>query len=103
MSVYRISYSPIAELDLESAHEWGSEFWGQDKADKWLDQIDELVRTRLAHSPLSCAIAPESQTLGYEVRHLIIHRYRILFTVENGVVNIVRVSGPFSGQTLEFE
>jgi hypothetical protein len=51
---------------------------------------------------LACPVAPESEQLGISIRHLIVGRYRILFTVKGNTVTILHVSGPYTipGQTL---
>jgi hypothetical protein len=46
--------------------------------------------------PLASPLAPESEQLGVSIRHLIVGRYRVLFTVRGITVTILHVSGPYS-------
>lgn len=103
MTRYVVRYSPRAVEDLDSAHKWGVENWGEREADEWLEHLDNLIARRLSLMPLSCPLAPEDPGFEFELRQLSIHRYRILFRVEGKGVFVLRVRGPFSGGTLEIE
>ena len=53
--------------------------------------------------PMACPLAPENADFDFELRHLIIRRYRVLFTADENTVFVLRIRGPFSGGTLELE
>lgn len=103
MPRFHVNYGPRAKQDLQESYDWGAENWGRENADRWIRQIDELIRKRLSFMPMACALAPENAGFDFEVRHLPIRRYRILFTISEDTVFILRIRGPFSGGTLELE
>lgn len=59
---------------------------------KWQRHIREKIKT-LATSPKRCSIAPESKHLDFEVRHLLIGEYRVLFFIENDTIKLLDVKG----------
>jgi plasmid stabilization system protein ParE len=95
-----VRFSQEALTDLWASFEWGVDAWGLERA---LDGMDDLIRARLAIMPLSHPIAPETFELNIEIRHLVIGRYRVLFTVIGREVLLVRVRGPFTREGFEFE
>ena len=103
MSTYVIRYSPLAISDLQDSYDWGVENWGVEKANDWVDRLDELIAKRLSSLPLACPLAPEAREFKSDIRHLVVHRYRILFTVMEKEVYILRIRGPFSGDAMAIE
>ena len=103
MRKFQVKYAPRAREDLQASYDWGVEFWGRDKADRWVVQIDELMKNRLSQVPLACPLAPENADFEFELRHLVVHRYRILFMVSGDTVFVLRIRGPFSGGDLELD
>lgn len=97
MKKYIVRVSPFAEQDLADSYIWGIDNWGIEKADKWLDEMENKVFSRISQMPMAFPIAPESQEFDIEVRHFVIGRYRILFTVSGMDVLVLRVRGPFRG------
>ncbi len=103
MSRYRVTYSTRAKQDLQESYQWGVQNWGRENATVWLKQINKLIRQRLSLMPLACPLAPEDPGYGFELRHMPIRRYRILFRVSGKTVFVLRIRGPFSGGTLELD
>jgi len=97
MAAYVIKYHPDALNDLAASYEWGFQVWGAEAAEKWYNDIESAIETRLAAMPSSCPVAPENSGFDIEIRHLILGRYRILFTISGEEVDILRLQGPFSG------
>ena len=58
-------------------------------------EIRQAIR-KLTLLPLACPLAPESEQLGASIRHLIVGRYRVLFTVRGRTVTILHVSGLYT-------
>lgn len=103
MPQYFVRYSTRAEDDLEESYLWGLEFWGRDQADEWIKRTDELIKKRLSCMPLACPLAPESEDFDFEIRQLVLSRYRILFRIVDMKILILRIRGPFSGQIFGLE
>jgi plasmid stabilization system protein ParE len=103
MERYVVRYSPNAIEDLQSAFDWGNEHWGRDNALTWVVKFEAHIGERLSYSPVACSLAPESAERPLDIRHLVIQRYRILFTIEETTGYILRIRGPFSGQDLEID
>ena len=59
---------------------------------KWQRNIREKIMT-LNASPKRCPVAPESKYLNFEVRHLIIGEYRVLFFIEDHIVKLLDFKG----------
>ncbi len=103
MSRFAVQYASKAKKDLQESYDWGVENWGQEEADDWVFQIDNLIGKHLSNIPLACPFAPENSDFDFELRQLVIHRYRILFRVLENNVFILRIRGPFSGQSLDLD
>src|SRR5688500_6500872 len=95
MKKYKVILHPDAESDIESSFKWGRRTWGEENAKLWVRKLRQTFRKRLTLMPLACSIAPESEQLGVPIRHLIVGRYRVLFTVRSGTVTILHVRGPY--------
>ena len=95
MKKYKVILDPDAELDIESSFKWGCRSWGEENAKLWARKLRRALRKQLTSMPLACPIAPESEQLGISIRHLIVDRYRILFTVKGSIVTILHVRGPY--------
>lgn len=101
MRRFRVVYSPEAERDLQDSFEWGVERWGRDAAAMWVVKVDDLIRKNLSSTPFAFSLAPEDAGYDFEVRQMPFRRYRVLYTVEDETVFILRIRGPFNGQTLD--
>ena len=98
MKKYEVTLHPDAEADIRSSYEWGCRVWGEKRANAWIRELRQTIKSRLTSMPLGCAIAPESEELDNPVRHLIAGRYRVLFIVEKRVVTILHVRGAYAGK-----
>lgn len=96
MKKYKVILHPDAESDVESSFKWGCRMWGEENAKLWVLKLRRAIRKQLTSLPLACPLAPESEQLGVSIRHLIVGRYRILFTVRGTAVTILHVSGPYA-------
>ncbi|MFL6467684.1 MAG: type II toxin-antitoxin system RelE/ParE family toxin [Pyrinomonadaceae bacterium] len=103
MARFAVRYSPQAEHDLQSAYDWGVENWGVQEAAEWVEHFDLLILKRLSLMPTSCPPAPEDPNFDFELRQLVIRRYRVLFRIVKNSVFILRIRGPFSGGMFEIE
>ncbi|MEO7720006.1 MAG: type II toxin-antitoxin system RelE/ParE family toxin [Capsulimonas sp.] len=90
---YSIVLQPEAVQTMEIAYE----FIKQDSpqhAQRWLRGLEEAIRS-LDAFPTRCPLAPESELFPQEIRQLLYGKnagvYRILFTVDNQVVNVLHI------------
>ena len=96
MKKYKVILHPDAELDIESSFKWGCRVWEEEGAKLWVRKLRRAIRKHLTSLPLACPLAPESERLGVSIRHLIVGRYRVLFTVRGRTVTILHVSGLYT-------
>lgn len=97
MKRYKVEFLPSAKQDLRASFNWGVSGWGKTQAERWLRKFSATCTKRLAQFPESCPIAPESEELGRDIRHLIIARYRVLFIIQGNTVSILYVRGSYLG------
>jgi plasmid stabilization system protein ParE len=95
MKKYSVIFHPDAEADIRSSYQWGRQVGGDKKAKDWARELRRAINLRLPSLPLSCALAPESEDLGIEVRQLIVRRYRVLFIVTRRAVTVLHVRGSY--------
>jgi plasmid stabilization system protein ParE len=87
---YRVEFAGQAKSDLSDLTLWIAEDSPADAA-RWLD-VPEAAIHDLDVSPERCALAPENdESEECEVRHLIVGLYRVLFTVQAGMVFVLHV------------
>ena len=96
MKKYKVILHPDAELDIESSFKWGCRAWGEENAKLWVGKLRRAIGKQLTSLPLACPLAPESDEIGVSIRHLIVGRYRVLFTVRGSTVTILHVSGSYT-------
>ena len=89
MKRYRILLTDEAHKDLDDIMAYIA-LDAPRRAETYVDELLNEIRS-LASMPKRCAVAPESGRRGYEMRHLIYRRYRILFTIKEADVYILRV------------
>jgi plasmid stabilization system protein ParE len=94
---YLVRFSPAARKNLSDSFNWGAEKWGLDRALAWLDTMEASIEKQLSRFPLACPVAPESKEFDAEVRHLILGRYRVIFTIRKGDVLVLTIRGPYPG------
>ncbi|HWB97567.1 MAG TPA: type II toxin-antitoxin system RelE/ParE family toxin, partial [Bryobacteraceae bacterium] len=91
---FRVDTTPEAERDILRILDWLiAEETGQ-AGMRWFRGLEKAI-VSLSEMPERCPLAPENESLPFEVRHLLYgrrpHRYRILFTVEHEVVYILHI------------
>ena len=96
MEKYKVILHSDAELDIELSFKWGCRSWGEENAKLWVRKLRRAIRKQLTSLPLAFPLAPESKQLGVSIRHLIVGRYRVLFTVRGRTVTILHVSGSYT-------
>ena len=96
MKRYKIILHSDAESDIESSFKWGCRAWGEEKAKTVDAELWRVIREQLTSLPLARPLALESEQLGVSIRHLIVGRYRVLFTVRGRTVTILHVSGLYT-------
>ena len=97
MKRYKVILHSDAESDIESFFKLGCRAWGEENAKLWVRKLRRSITEQLTSLPLACPLAPESEPLGVSIRHLIVGRYRVLFTVTGRTVTILYVRGPYIG------
>ena len=97
MKHYAIVIEDTAGQELRASFEWGARAWGRPEAQIWFSRMIRQIKT-LAALPERCSIAPECDEFAETVRHLIVGRYRILFTVRGKQVHVLHVRGAFGGE-----
>ncbi|HEY0457545.1 MAG TPA: type II toxin-antitoxin system RelE/ParE family toxin [Pyrinomonadaceae bacterium] len=90
---FQVVITPSAKADIFEINTWLLENY-PDLAEKWLWGMSEAV-TSLSKFPERCPISPESEAFDETVRQLIYgkkpHTYRILFSIQDEKVYILRV------------
>jgi plasmid stabilization system protein ParE len=94
---YRVVVLARARLDVARIYDWIADR-STDGAQRWFDQFEKATAT-LGTNPFIAPLAPESGSLGIEVRHILFRTrsggtYRAVFTVVDDEVRILRVRGP---------
>lgn len=95
MKRYRVEFSETAESELVDSIIWGLENWGEDTTFRWAREIREKIMRLLEVAPFAQNLAPESDSTPYEIRQLLIGRYRVLFEISGRTVSILHIRGPF--------
>ena len=96
MKRYEAEFSEAAIADLDSSFEWGCERWGVSEAATWYITIRDTITGLLTTSPLGCPMAPEQHRFKDPTRVLAIDRYNVLFHVDESLVTILHIRGPFT-------
>jgi plasmid stabilization system protein ParE len=90
----RVELTHRAQHDIASIHAWLEGADSGDAGAKWLTALRAAIDS-LSALPSRCPLAPESRELSVEVRQLLYgrrpHVYRILFSIESGVVYVLHV------------
>lgn len=93
----RVTILALAQIDAESIYEWILQR-SQAGAAAWYAAFETAVG-KVADEADSCALAPESDDIGIPLRQRLFRtrhgrRYRLVFTVTENEVRILRVRGP---------
>lgn len=90
---YSVIVTPSAKADIFETNTWLLENYPE-AAEKWLWELSRSI-TSLAAFPERCPISEESEAFDVVVRQLLSgkrpHVYRILFSVNEGKVFVLRV------------
>ena len=90
---YTIDIVSRARTDIRSVVNWRSQ-QSASSAARWHAGLLNAIRS-LCDNPERCPLADEAADLGMELRELLYGRrrniYRILFTIEEQTVNVLRV------------
>lgn len=90
---FQVIITPSAKADIFETNTWLLENYPTSAAD-WLWGISQAV-TSLSKLPERCPISPESEAFDIVVRQLLYgkkpHIYRILFSIQNEKVYVLRV------------
>ncbi|MEK7830040.1 MAG: type II toxin-antitoxin system RelE/ParE family toxin [Acidobacteriota bacterium] len=86
---FRIVLETRADREIEDAYHWMAQL-SPERALDWYCDILERIET-LQNNPFRCPIAAENNSFPEEIRHLIFGQYRILFTVRDETVHVLRV------------
>jgi plasmid stabilization system protein ParE len=89
---YNVRVEPTAQRDIQLAYDWGKETWGVKQANKWSRELAKVIR-RLGEFPERYPLAQENEEFKIEVRQVIFHRYRVLYTIKNEDVAVLHVRG----------
>lgn len=87
---FRIVLEKQADVEIEEAYRWMAQEVSPEKAMLWYFDVIERIET-LQNNPRRCPIAPENDHFPLEVRQLIFRQYRILFTIQDEEVHVLRV------------
>src|SRR2546421_1376657 len=86
---YQVEITEKAQEEAREAMRWMSQS-SPEKAALWYFEFLEKAQS-LENFPARCPLAPESETYRREIRHLIFGKYRILFTIDDETVYVLRV------------
>jgi len=89
MSRFKTRITSPANRDALAAYSWLYKE-SPDAANVWYQELFEAIST-LRDNPARCALAPEDILLDREIRQLLYGRYRILYTISEDTVVILRV------------
>ena len=91
---FRVEISKEAEYDAASILDWLIAQQAGETGLRWFQGLEKTIES-LAELPNRCPIAPENERFSFEVRHLLYgrkpHVYRIVFTVQEDVVQILHI------------
>jgi plasmid stabilization system protein ParE len=89
----RVVLQPRAEADLEQAYLYAAQR-APESAARWLNRFHAALQT-LSIFPEQCAIAPESDAVGFEVRQFLFgrkpHVWRALFVIESNEARVLHI------------
>ena len=86
---FQVVTQPQAEADIREAMRWMARH-SPKKSTHWYFDVMNAIES-LSKFPARCPYAPERETFGLEIRHLLFDKYRILFVIEDETVHVLRV------------
>jgi plasmid stabilization system protein ParE len=92
--VFRIRLTPQAKKDASAILQWLLSQHAGESGLRWFWKMENAIES-LCGLPGRCKPAPENRSVPFEMRQLLYrhkpHLYRILFTVEGNVVQVLRI------------
>lgn len=86
---YKVEFTYQAESEANTAYRWIAKD-APGNAFDWFEELIQAIET-LSSMPERCAVAPESEEVGQEIRQLLYGRYRILFSIQSEIVFVLHV------------
>lgn len=87
---FQVELAARARADLVEIYRWIAQDSPVNAA-RWVAEVEAAIAT-LGASPRRCGLAPEGASIeDFEIRRLIVGRYRVLFTVQAQTVFVLRV------------
>jgi plasmid stabilization system protein ParE len=91
---FRVELSDRAQADIAAIYDWLLSQQAGQAGERWFLALREAIAS-LSTLPTRCPLSPESGELPVEIRQLLYgrkpHVYRILFTIERDVVQILHI------------
>ena len=91
---FRVEVTPEAKQDANAILEWLHLQQAGEAGLRWFRRLNEAIES-LSTLPKRCALAPENASVPFEMRQLLYgkrpHIYRILFTIDDDVVYVLRI------------
>jgi plasmid stabilization system protein ParE len=91
---FRVELSDRAQGDVAAIYDWLRSQQAGQAGERWFLALREAIAS-LSTLPTRCPVSPESGESPVEVRQLLYgrkpHVYRILFTIERDVVEILHI------------
>ncbi|MCW5317749.1 type II toxin-antitoxin system RelE/ParE family toxin [Nostoc sp. KVJ3] len=91
---YGVIILPVAKADINAAAKWIRQNDSPELAKMWVNEINDAVAS-LDTFPARCALAGLDDVFEEEIRQLLYGKgrgvYRILFTIQNETVVVLRV------------
>ena len=91
---FRVELSDRAQADIAAIYDWFLSQQAGPAGERWFLGLREAIAS-LSTLPTRCPVSPESGEVPVEVRQLLYgrkpHVYRILFTIERDVVQILHI------------
>jgi plasmid stabilization system protein ParE len=91
---FRVEITLAAKRDADDILDWLISQEAGEAGVRWFRGLEQAVAS-LSEFPKRCALAPENPFVPFETRQLVYgkkrHLYRILFTIENDVVYVLRI------------
>ena len=89
MTQYKIDIAPEAAREIEDIYLYIAED-SPNNAVRWYFAIYDKIQT-LKDFPARCPIAFEDRYYDYEIRHLIFGNYRVLYRIQDKIVQILHI------------
>ena len=99
MKRHVVIFEASAQADVRESFEWGCRAWGKREAQQWARRLRTAVLEQLSIVPKALPLAPENDEFSEEIRHMIVGRYRVVFTIKGREVHVLHFRGAYVGTT----